>query len=165
MGGAALGVIHRDTLFPPKTNFIEKNYAVADYLYQQARTFIGRRDLVIAEPLTDTQQEGMSSTIGKMIPEQIGIRMSQLGVRMDLSKVATTEDINYLKPSISKGEKVDFVLSGTFTRNRSDVNVSMRMIDKREQRVIASFDYILPMNRETRDLAQPQPKIIRLTDK
>lgn len=152
-------------IFPQEeTNFTPQNYAVADYLIQQANTFIGRTDLIIAEPLTDVEQPGMSSTISKMIPEQIGIRLSQLGYRMDLSQVATAADTNYLKPSIATGEEPGFVLSGTYMRSRTEMDVNMRIIDKNAGRVIAAYDYILPLTREINNLATPKPKIVRMTD-
>jgi len=152
-------------IFPQEEiNFKEQNYAAADYLIQQARTFIKRGDLVMAEALTDSNQPGMSSTISKMIPEQIGIRLSQLGYRMDLSRVSTGADTNYLKPSITRGEKPDFVLAGTYLRRRIEMDVSLRIVDTRAGRVIASYDYIMPLNRETAELAQPKPKIVRMGD-
>jgi len=152
-------------IFPQEqTNFTQQNYAVADYLVQQAQTFIGRNDLLLAEPLTDSQQPGMSSTFSKMIPEQIGIRLSQLGYRMDLSKVATSADTNYLKPSISTGEKPDFIVSGSYTRRRIEMDVNMRIIDIKAGRVIAAYDYIIPLTREVNELATPKPKIERVTD-
>lgn len=150
-------------IFPQsETNFKEQNTAAADYLIQQARSFIGRGDLMIAEPLSDAKQPGMSSTISKMIPEQIGVRLSQLGYRMDLSQVATGRDTNYLKPSITGGEKPDFILSGTYLRRRIEMDVSLRIIDIQAGRVIAAYDYIMPLNRETAELSQPKPKILRL---
>ena len=161
--GTIVGIGQSDKIFAQKTNYKEKNYATADYLYQQAADFIERDDLMIVEPLTDTAQVGMSSTLGRLIPEQVGVRLSQLGIRIDLSQVQTTPEVNYLKPSITKGEKPDFVLTGSFTRN-DDVDVSMRIIDLNRDRIVATFDYQLPSNSDTRELAQPQPKIIRMTD-
>lgn len=145
-----------------ETNFSEKNYAAADYLIQQGKSFISRHALITAQPLSDVNQPNMESQFGKMVPEQIGIRLSQLGYRMDLQHVATAEDTNYLRPAISSNEKTDFVLSGTFHRRRIEMDVSVRMIDTRNNRVVAVFDYTLPLNREIADLARPQPKIMRL---
>jgi len=149
-----------------EANFTEQNYAVADYMIQQASTFIDRRrDLIIAQPLSDSLQPGMGSTISKMIPERVGIRLSQLGYRMDLSHVATAADTNYLKPATVAGEKPDFMLSGTYTRRRNEMDVNMRIVDMRSGRVVSVYDYILPLTREAKKLAQPKPKIVRLTDR
>lgn len=146
-----------------ETNFREKNFATADYLVGQARAFMKPNDLIIAEPLSDINQPGMESNMSKMIPEQIGVRMSQLGYRMDLEKVATSKDTNYLKPAKSANAKPKFILTGTFLRKRLDMDVSVRIVETASARVVAAFDYTLPLTREINDLASPQPKIIRMT--
>ncbi len=151
-------------IFPNEDiNFTSQNYSAADYLIQQAKPFVDRYSVIQAQPLSDTDQPNMESTYGKMVPEQIGIRLSQLGYRMDLSTVATAADTNYLKPAASSLKKdPDFILSGTFTRRRVEVDVSTRIIDTRNGRVIAVFDYTLPRSREVDDLAKPIPKITRV---
>lgn len=150
-------------IFPQQeTNLGQQNYAVADYLIQQAKAFIDPDDLLLAEALTDREQPGMSSKLSTIIPEQIGIRLSQLGYRVDLSKVSTAADTNYLKPSIAGGEKPDFVISGSYTRRRIEMDVNMRIIDIKARRVIAAHDYIVPLTREMNDMARPKPKIERI---
>lgn len=164
VGGALAGAAYKDKIFPPDINFTQRNYAVADYLVGQTRSYLKPQDLIVIEPLTDLVQPNMVSGITMLIPEQIGSRISQLGYRVDLSKVASGNDSNYLKPAIRKGETPDFIVSGTYTRQRSDIDVNMRIIDRVEGRVIGSFQYTLPLNREMRDLATPRPKIVRLTE-
>ncbi|MBL4805652.1 MAG: hypothetical protein JKY71_12435 [Alphaproteobacteria bacterium] len=161
LGAAGMGVFDRD-----ETVLIEKNYAAADYLIQQADAFINRRyDLIIAEPLTDNVQPLASPDINRRIPEQIGVRLSQLGYRMDLSKVAGSVETNYLKPTITDGETPDFVLSGNTTRRGGEMDVSLRIVDIKAQRVVAAFDYIIEINsRDLRESAKPKPKIIRLEE-
>lgn len=146
-----------------ETNFIEKNYAVADYLIGQAHSHISRYTMIGAEPLTDTQHPGMDSKISRMIPEKIGVRLAQLGYRVDLGKVATSPHTNYLKPADSSKTAPAFILSGTFTRHRTEMDVSVRIANARNAQVIAAFDYTLPMTRETDDLSRPQPQIMRMT--
>lgn len=158
IGGATYGLLSQEE----ETNFTEQSYAVADYLIQPAQSFIRNGDLIIAEPLTDAEHPGMSSTLSKMIPERIGVRFSQLGYRTDLSKVATTEDVNYLKPSITKGEKPDFVLSGNYRARRDELDINMRIIDVRGNRVISAFDYVMPLSRDLKELATPKPQIMRV---
>lgn len=145
-------------------NMTPQNYAAADYLISQANTFVNRRyDLIIVEPLSDVNQPDMTSQVSKMIPEEIGIRLSQLGYRIDLANVATAADTNYLRPAIATGEKPDYVLSGTYHRRRNEMDVSLRIVDIKERRVLAAHDYILPLTRELEDLAKPKPKIVRVT--
>jgi TolB-like protein len=148
-----------------KTNLTEKNYAVADYLIGQAQTYINRHhDTIRATPLADRNQPEMDSKIGRIIPEQIGVRFSQLGYSVDLASVSTSEDTAVLTPGTKRDErKPDFLLSGSFTRGRSDMDVSLRLIDAANNRVVAAFDYKLPLTRDVNDLAAPQPRIMRMT--
>ncbi len=152
-------------IFPQvKTNYTEQSNAAADYLVQQASTYINRyNDLIIVEPFNDVDQPGMSSELSKMLPEHIGIRLSHLGYKTDLSGVATSADTNYLKPPASTGAP-DFILAGTYKRRRIEMDVSARIVDIRTKQVIAAFDYIMPLTRETNELATPAPKITRITD-
>jgi len=151
-----------DIFVQERINLSEKNYAAADYLIQQAHGYIGKYAYIKAEPLTDIIQPDMASTFGKMIPEQIGVRLSQLGYRVNLDRVALAEDTNYLRPADMGDKQPDFILSGSFMRARTDMAVSVRLIDPHNNQVVAVFDYKLPLTREIADLAKPKPKIIRL---
>lgn len=147
------------------TNFAEKNYAAADYLIGQAGTYINRHyDIIRATPFGDQKQPAMESDIGKLIPQQVGVRFSQLGYMVDLQSVVTGEDVNYLKPPASiSGKKPNFLLTGSYVRGRTDMDVSMRLVDARNARVVAAFDYTVPLTRQVNDMAAPQPKIMRMT--
>ncbi len=159
------GYVAADQIFnEDDPNFAAKNYAVADFLIQQANTFIGRDDLIAAEPLTDIETPEVSTTIAKLIPEQIGIRLSQLGYRMDLSEVTTGNDTSYLRPEKQAGEKPDFLITGNYLRKNSrDVEIKTRIVDLNNNRIVAVFDYPMTMTRGVQDLSTPKPKIFRTT--
>ena len=159
------GVIAADQIINEEDpNFAAQNYAIADFLIQQADTYVGREDLIAAEPLTDIQSPEISTTIAKLIPEQIGIRLSQLGYRVDLGEVTTTADTNYLRPSLKSGEKPDFIITGNYLRKTNrDIDVKTRIIDLKQNRIVAVFDYNLKMSRGVKELSTPKPKIIRTT--
>jgi len=162
---AGAGLVAADQIINEEDpNFAAQNYAVADFLIQQADTFIGRNAIIAAEPLTDIQTPEISTTIAKLIPEQIGIRLSQLGYRMDLSQVTTTADTNYLRPAMGKNEKPDFIITGNYLRRtNNDVDVKTRIVDLKNNRILAVFDYSMYMTRGVRDLSTPKPKIFRTT--
>lgn len=144
------------------TNLAAQNYAVADFIIQQADTFIKPQSLITAEPLTDIQTPEVSTTIARLIPEQIGIRLSQLGYRMDLTKVTTTADTNYLRPNLKPGEKPDFILTGNYLRRRDILDVKIRMIDVNRGRIVAVFDYPIEADSDIRKLSEPRPVITRI---
>jgi hypothetical protein len=168
LGGCAAAVAvdqaAQKILVPDKVNFREKNFATADYLLGQARGFVKPQDLIVAEPLMDRKQPGMESDMATLIPEQIGVRMSQLGYRIDLQNVVPAQNANYLKPAreaLSASPK--FTLSGNFLRQRRAVDVNVRLVEIASGRVVAAFDYMLPLTREVRELSAPEPQIIRMT--
>ena len=145
-------------------NFTALNYAVADFLISQADTYIDRDDLVVAEPLTDVQTPEISTKIAYMIPEQIGVRFSQLGYQMDLSKVATSGSTSYVRPALDESRKPDFLITGNYVRQtNNDIDVKTRIIDLKTNRIVAVYDYSIYMTRGVRDLSTPKPKIIRTT--
>lgn len=161
LGGAAFTaneVINQEDL-----NLAAKNYAVADYVIQQARTYVKRDSLIVADPLTDIETPEMTATIAKLIPEQIGIRISQLGYRVDLGKVSTTPETNYLRPGFAEGEKPDFVLTGHYLRRRKGLDVKIRIVDLKNDAIVGSFDYTIKNEHQLRKLSDPQPKIVKTT--
>ena len=144
-------------------NFTAQNYAVADYLIQQAETYIDRTSLIIAKPLIDMQTPKMTSTLAKLIPEQIGVRLSQLGYRANLKAVSTTPETIYLGAG-EDGEEADFILTGHYFRAKSGLDIKTRIIDIKNDRIVASFDYTIDYDAEVRDLAAPKPVIVKLSE-
>jgi hypothetical protein len=154
-------------IFPQQeVNLTQKNYAAADYLQQQADTFLKKNaTLIKAVPLRDVQQPDLPpARLGHLIPEQVGIRLAQLGYRVDLDQVLTSADTNFMRPAIRSGEVPDYTLSGTYLRRRKEIDVSLRIAGTQSGRVIASFDYTVPMNREMGDLSEPKTQIFRVEE-
>lgn len=159
---AGAGFVAANEQLKDGPNFAGQNYAVADFLIQQADTFISPKDLITVEPLTDIQSPEISTTIAQIIPEQIGVRLSQLGYRVDLSQVTTTPDTNYLRPDLKPGEKPNFILTGNYLRKNRDLDVKTRIIDLEKNRIVAVFDYTIKMTGDIRALSAPKPKIMRV---
>jgi hypothetical protein len=154
-------------IFPQEeVNMTAKNQAAADYMIQQAETFLTKGStLVEAVPLRDVQQPDLPpARLGMMIPEQVGIRLAQLGYRMDLDQVLTSADRNFMRPAIRTGEEADYTLSGTYLRRRKDIYISLRIAGTQSGRVIASFDYTIPMNKEINQLSEPKTQIFRVQE-
>ncbi len=146
-----------------QTDFSAQNYAVADYLYQQAETFVKPKHLIAAQPLTDLESPEVASKIGSVIPEQIGVRLSQLGYKMDLSEVSTSADTKLISPTLN-GKKPDFVLTGNYMRDGRDMEVKARIIDLHNKRIVATFDYNTRLIGDAGRLSKPITKIERISE-
>lgn len=144
-------------------NLTQSNYAAADYLIQQGKTYVSRRDLVRVEPIGDMEEPLMQAPIGRMIPEQVGVRLSQLGYAVDLGAVAGENEGGFLKPSNEMAaRKPGFVLSGNYVRSPRKLDVKLRLTEIATGQVIAAYDYSLPLSREIARLAEPEPRIMKL---
>mgnify|MGYP006943317722 CR=1 FL=1 len=148
VSGAAMTAHHY--LNEEDPNFAAQNYAVADFLIQQADTYIKHDSLIVAEPLVDIETPEITTTIARLIPEQVGVRLSQLGYLVDLSKVTTSPDTNYLRPARDATREPEFLITGHYLR--------------KSERDVAVFDYPVHMSRRLQNLSTPKPVIIRTTD-
>lgn len=167
LAGCAAAVVDTGTsavklyILSTPTNFTAQHYAVADYLYQQAESFVEPEHLIKAEPLTDLDAPEVQTLMASAIPETIGIRLSQLGFSVDLSDVSTSADTQYLRPKM-EGQNADFVLTGNYIDDGGDFDVKVRMIDLHEKRVIATFDYTIEIRGDLKRLSKPKTIISRV---
>jgi len=158
IGGGALGVHELNIFQNPDVNLRAKNYAAADYIIQQAATFIRKdRDVIRLIPLVNFRDPQTPSDVGRLIPEQIAARLIQLGYKVDDTHVAS--------PSVQTGavktmmDKPAYLLNGHYMDDRPNLNVSLRLTQVQSGRAVGAFDYKMPTNRELRELSKPKPQI------
>ncbi len=140
-----------------------KNYAAADYIIQQAATFIRDDDVIKIMPLVNYEDPKTPAAIGALIPEQIGARLTQLGYSVDLENVSVEKNTLHMNKMVSATTKKGnprFVLDGHYLEDRPNLNVSLRITKIETGRVVGAFDYTMPTNREIRELSDPKPQII-----
>ena len=165
--GAANYVLNKDIV-----NLRARNYAAADYMITQSKGFIGKKDLIKAEPLTDSLEPQLSSAVGEIIPHQVGERLAQLGYYVDLSDVTRQGENFHLAPSAEAiGKTPRFILTGTYTRHKrelirvkKDLTVNLRITDIKTGRTLGAFDYTVEMSGEVDEFSEPKPVIIRTTE-
>ncbi len=86
---AVVGAFDPLDIFQAKVNMQEKNYAAADYLVGRATNFVKPGHAIRAMPLLEVEEPRLVTPFGKMVPEQIGERLIQLGYNVDLTAVST----------------------------------------------------------------------------
>jgi TolB-like protein len=141
------------------------NYKAADELSAQAP---GRDGAIAIATISDANNIETSSALGRMISDQLGARFVQLGYHV--SEIRLRNDINVLQSAdgMADGEYVlsrnrdelaartnaRHVVSGTYAVGANSVLVNLRMIDANTSRVLAAYDYTLPMNGDVRRLVE-----------
>lgn len=145
-------------------NLTEKNYAAADYLITQAESYIGDADHIAVHGLAATGQPGITSEIGRRIPAEIGVRLSQLGYHMDLSRVQSGAENALGVPAGASTRSPAFNLTGSYERGRSDLGVRLQITESATGRVVGAFQYSMPMDREIARLSEPQTRIFKVSE-
>ncbi len=157
ISAASYGVFSR-----PDVNLKAKNYAAADYLASQMSNYVDKNQLILAKPLEEADHAGISSPLGSSIPEGISLRFIELGYNVNLHEVAPHNDAA-LYPALPSNVSPDFILKGTYLPDKNGVDVFLRIVDVKLSRVIARFDYSLPLSREVRELSKTPTRIFKVS--
>lgn len=150
-----------------KINLTENTYAAADMLAQQTGAHMTPMTPMKMSILTDVVAPNDVTPFGQQVSNQIGSRFVQLGynvqslpqppgmVTLSTASLPLTGDGSPqprqmgMKPSAAGSEAL---VTGTYTRGKNDIMVSLRVIQSPDQRVIAAYDYSLPLTRELREM-------------
>ncbi len=145
----------------PDVNLKEKNHAAADYLAVKMKNHINGGHIILAKPLEEMDNAGISSPLGAYIPEGVGLRFIELGYQVQLHEVAANGNAGLYNAPPS-GQSEDFILKGSYKHGQNAMDISLRLIDARSNNVVASFDYSLLLSKEVRELSKTEVKIFRV---
>ncbi len=166
---AGLAATTQGIFSSPDVNLKEKSYAAADFMEQDLnRSYIRRRvetvehaKRVIVHPLTELDNNAITSDFGKKVPEWIGRRFSELGYKTYLYQVSP-EGNKTLYPKPPQDEVIDLELKGVYAVHHKTVDVLLRIFDARTGQLVSNFDYTMPLNREIRNMAKTETRIFRV---
>lgn len=145
----------------PDVNLKEKNYAAADYLQSQIKNKVAYYQHIAAKPLQQADHPGVSSPLGLAISEGVGLRLQELGNKVLLHDVAPYGNTS-LYPAPVNTVNAAYVLNGAYIVRAKQVDVFLRIIETKSHRVVAQFDYAMPLSRELKKLSETEPKAFRL---
>lgn len=155
-----VGLTMNDVFRRTDVNLKEKNYAAADYMASQMQDFVRKQsDLIVFWPLTETDNGQITSPLGMNIPEEIGLRLAQLGYKVSVAEVASMANKGFYAPS---KDEADFVFGGHYLRVRKAVNVHLRITNAKTGQVVASFDYSMPITSQIRRMSETPTQIFRV---
>lgn len=134
--------------------FIEHSYAAAETLAHvlDANDIPGNQTITLVSFVNVDDME-RTSTLGRLIPEQISSRLSQLGYRTaelkERGNIISIRNgdgefsLSRNLPNVLKNEGFTSVLAGTYALEPDAVYVNARIIDVRNQNVLAGADFAL----------------------
>ncbi|EPR30655.1 hypothetical protein dsat_1377 [Alkalidesulfovibrio alkalitolerans DSM 16529] len=144
------------------------NMQAADTLDRalQSRKF-PKSGRIVLTTFVDVDNLAETSTLGRLIPEQISARLAQKGYSAVELKtlspdIAIQNDVGEFALSRQTGEVVktglgDAILIGTYAMGAASIAVTVRVIDADDNVVLAGAGYELPLSPDVMTLAQIAP--------
>jgi len=143
-----------------KSEFVATNYGAADALISQFGSGAGGGPLIIAT-VVNIDALNKSSTLGRLVSEQISARFSQRGFSMVEMKFGSNvymrqgEGELVLTREIAEVARVNnaqAVILGSYGVGGSSVYVNMKIVQPGSNHVVAAYDFVLPNNTEIRSM-------------
>lgn len=145
----------------PDVNLKAKNYAAADYLVSQMKSHVSAYAPILVTPLEERDHAGITSEFGRVVPEEIGLRFMTLGYKVWLHAVAPQGGVEEY-PAPPEGKKPAYRLGGSYYINDDEIDVVLRVTEVKTGRIVARFNYMMPLSREIKELAKTEPRIYRV---
>ena len=143
-----------------KSEFVATNYRVADSLIAQFGSGAEGGPLIVAT-VVNIDALDPSSTLGRLISEQVSARFSQRGFSMVEMKFRSNV---YMKrgegeliltreiTEVARVNKAQAVILGSYGMSGAAVYVNMKIVQPGTNYVLAAYDYVLPSNNEIRSM-------------
>ena len=143
-----------------RSDFLNANYRAAEALVGQFRHRSGNGPLIVATVVNIDSLE-QSSTLGRLISEQVSARFSQSGftviemkfrsnvyMKRTEGELLLTREIN----EVARSHKAQAVIVGTYGTSADSVFVNMKIVEPGTNTILAVHDHVLPLNRDVRSM-------------
>lgn len=143
-----------------RSSFVTASYAAADVLIEQFRSRRTDGPLIVATVVNIDALE-QSSTLGRLISEQMSARFAQAGFTMIEMKFRNNV---YMKRSegellltreiseVARSHSAQAVIVGTYGVSNESVFVNIKIVAPGSNAILAVHDYVLPLNRDVRSM-------------
>jgi len=142
------------------SELVATNYRAADALLAQFGGTAAGGPLIVATVVNIDALE-QSSTLGRMISEQLSARFSQRGwqmvelklrgsiyMRRGEGELILTREIS----DIARSNKAQAIILGSYAVGASFVYVNLKIVQPVSNAVLSAHDYVLPANQEVRTM-------------
>ena len=182
--GCSVAAMHMSGLGTEKTDWTDlrrTNHAAADQLFQsaQSQTTLNASRKIHLVQLNNlgTPPESGIAPISWVIPQQIGNRLAALGLNVLQPRVPPTtfsSQTDNIPLHMTQAASIetpyqdrvagDLYLEGDYIYMRDSVLVSLRLVDGRENTLLSTMEYSLPVNADTYALLDARNEKARMFD-
>lgn len=132
--------------------FAKKTYDAVDNLIERSQVSLEKDQPIVVASVVNVSDLEKSSSLGRMMTEQIAGRVVQRGYEVIEPKFRNTfainksgEQILSRNPDMLKQfQTVQAVISGTYAAGRDSVHVNLKLIEPKNGRVLSASDFVIP---------------------
>ncbi len=147
----------------------QANYAATDELFKRMAVPVygssnrpGSEEApLIVATLANIDALEQSSTLGRVISEQVASRVAQMGrsvvelkvrnsiyIKRNEGEFLLTREIK----EVASAHKAQGVIVGTYAESASFVHVTLKLVDPSTSYVLAAYDYSLPLDKQVKSM-------------
>jgi hypothetical protein len=144
----------------------QANYGAADMLSQQTQAVLSRETVLQMGMISDIAHPAAETPFGKTVASHIAARFVQLGYHVSAAgygemsggaplptyQVSGSPDGGYGGAAYGVPAARNAMLTGQYAVAKHGVLVNLRLLDTASNRVIAAYDYTVPLTRDTEEL-------------
>ena len=147
----------------PGPSLAESSYTATDRLMQQSRGVITPQTMLSIGTLSDLNQPGETSALGRMIAEQIAARYVQLGYNVTVNADPGADQImsgpavpvsSLDGTSMGTSSAGPARITGQYVLAKNDILINLRVVEQGSGRVLAAYDYNLPLTSDIKELSK-----------
>ena len=141
--------------------FIPANYRAADSLLAQLKNHLSQSQPMIVATMVNIDALEKSSTLGRLVSEQVSARFSQAGysmvemkfrnniyIKQDQGELLLTREIK----NVAQSHNAQAVIVGTYGESGDMVFINLKVIQPATNVVLAVHDYALPLDSNIRSM-------------
>lgn len=145
------------------TNLITSSYAAADQLMRYVPSVLYPQLRILVTSLANIDNLEDSTSLGRLIGEQLSIRFAQHGytviepkLHKDLIMIPRTGEFMFSREvfEIARQQDIDMVVAGTYATAQDEIYITLKMLNCRNGKIMSSYAYALPLGPNTLALLQ-----------
>ena len=142
----------------------KRTYDAVDNLLERSQLMVEKNKPIIVATVVNVSNLEQSSSLGRLMTEQISGRAVQMGYQViepklrngfainSSGELVLSRDAGVLKDSFT----VQAVIAGTYAVGHEFVHVNLKLLEFNSSRVLSSSDYLIPAS----DWTHPDTKVL-----
>lgn len=146
--------LQNDFFTGQEVNLAESSYGAADMLSQQSRSFVTPETPLQIGRLSDMRAPQDMTAFGRIVASHVGSRFVQLGYNV-VTAMPVPVTVPGQEASTGTGQAAPpggAMITGQYAIARRDIIINLQVVDGQSGRLLAAYDYSVPMTADVKAL-------------